>query len=213
MVDELYRQIGQHRHDIRPILGFVGILAGAALINALFTYGARRVQSFLGARVSMDIRVTLYNKFNQLSLGYYDKRSTGTVMSRITNDSEQIWDFLAEGLPWLVSNSVGTGQHRDRAVPHELVAGPADACAGSVHLYAERLVYAARAQTLASRMAPDLEDVRVAEQLAERNAGCEGVRAGGSGERPLRRTATNRYLKPASRRTRCGRPTGRFSAC
>jgi len=107
MVDELYLQLKQGRTDIAPILGYVGILAGAALMIAVMTYGARRVQSFLGARVSMDVRVTLYNKFNQLSLGYYDKRSTGTVMSRITNDSEQIWDFLAEGLPWLVSNSLG----------------------------------------------------------------------------------------------------------
>ncbi len=107
MVDELARQLRENRHDIRPILVYVGILAGGALLTAVLTYGARRVQSFLGARVSMDVRVTLYNKFNQLSLGYYDKRSTGTVMSRITNDSEQIWDFLAEGLPWLVSNSVG----------------------------------------------------------------------------------------------------------
>ncbi|HLJ54827.1 MAG TPA: ABC transporter transmembrane domain-containing protein, partial [Chthonomonadaceae bacterium] len=107
MVDELIRQVAHGRHDIRPIVGYIGLLASAALVTAALTYGARRVQSFLGARVSMDIRVTLYNKYNQLSLGYYDKRSTGTVMSRITNDSEQIWDFLAEGLPWLVSNSVG----------------------------------------------------------------------------------------------------------
>lgn len=106
MVDELKRQLDHNQHDLRPIISFVGILAGAALMNAVFTYGARRIQSFLGARVSMDIRVTLYDKFNQLSLGYYDKRSTGTVMSRITNDSEQIWDFLAEGLPWLVTNSL-----------------------------------------------------------------------------------------------------------
>jgi len=107
LVDELYHQLGTHRHDMRPIFIYVGILFAAALLSAVMTYGARRVQSFLGARVSMDIRVTLYDKFNQLSLGYYDKRSIGTMMSRVTNDSEQIWDFLAEGFPWLVSNSVG----------------------------------------------------------------------------------------------------------
>ncbi len=107
MVDEINTQTRQNHHDLLPIVRYIGLLFGAALLTAALTYASRRVQSFLGARVSMDIRVTLYNKFNQLSLGYYDKRSTGTVMSRITNDSEQIWDFLAEGLPWLVSNSVG----------------------------------------------------------------------------------------------------------
>lgn len=112
MVDELYHQLGAvnprtgaHPHDLNPILFYVALLFLSTLANAGLTYAARRVQSFLGARVSMDIRITLYNKFNQLSLGFYDKRSTGTVMSRITNDSDQLWDFLAEGLPWLVQNS------------------------------------------------------------------------------------------------------------
>ena len=82
----------------------VGIIAGAAVGSALCQYFGRRINAFLGTRISMDIRLAVYDKFTQLSLGYYDKRSIGTVMSRITNDADQLWDFLTEGVPWFIMN-------------------------------------------------------------------------------------------------------------
>ena len=39
-------------------------------------------------------------------MAYYDKRSTGSLMSRVTNDADNLWDFLADGIPWFVSNTV-----------------------------------------------------------------------------------------------------------
>ena len=106
IIDDIQEQTAHHTHNIRPIVGFVGILLIARLLTGIADYVGRRVAAFLGARVSMNVRVTLYNKFTQLSLGYYDKRSTGTVMSRITSDSEQIWDFLTDGAPWFFSNAI-----------------------------------------------------------------------------------------------------------
>lgn len=106
IIDNLVSQNVQHTHVIGPVVLFVAVLFAARLAGGGLDYVARRVAAYLGARVSMNIRVTLYSKFTQLSLGYYDKRSTGTVMSRITNDSEQIWDFLTDGAPWFVSNTI-----------------------------------------------------------------------------------------------------------
>lgn len=88
----------------RTLLGLVGLLICSRLVAACCTYAQRRLNSFLGARVLMDIRIRLYNKFSFLSMAYYDKRSTGSVMSRITNDSDQLWDFLSDGIPWFVNN-------------------------------------------------------------------------------------------------------------
>ena len=84
----------------------VGILAISKVFVAGVTYGQRRLNPWLGGRITMDIRMRLYHKFNQLSLAYYDKRSTGSMMSRVTNDADNLWDFIAEGLPWLVSNTL-----------------------------------------------------------------------------------------------------------
>lgn len=83
---------------------WVGVLAIFRIGVAFLQYAQRRLSSWLGARTLMDIRIALYTKFNLLSLGYYDKRSVGSVMSRITNDADQLWDFLTEGIPWFVNN-------------------------------------------------------------------------------------------------------------
>ena len=86
------------------VILMVGILAVAQLISAVLQYFQRRLNAWLGARILVDIRLAVYEKFQQLSLGYYDKRSIGSVMSRITNDSDALWDFLTDGIPWFVSN-------------------------------------------------------------------------------------------------------------
>lgn len=90
----------------QQILLLVGVLAGTRLLAAVFTYLQRRLNPWIGGRVSKDIRVALYHKYNEFSMAYYDKRSTGSLMSRVTNDADNLWDFLADGIPWFVSNIV-----------------------------------------------------------------------------------------------------------
>ena len=91
------------------IVFFVGILAVTRVIASVLLYAQRRLNSWIGARTLMDIRIALFNRFNQLSLSFYDKRSTGSVMSRVTNDADNLWDFLMDGAPWFVSNFLTLG--------------------------------------------------------------------------------------------------------
>ena len=104
MVDTLINKGGNPDSAFRTIIHLVGALIGFRLAAAGCQYGQRRLSSWLGARVLMDIRIKIYNKFNFLSMAYYDKRSTGSVMARITNDADQLWDFLTDGIPWFVNN-------------------------------------------------------------------------------------------------------------
>ena len=91
-------------HPLLPVIQMVGFLVFLRIIGGGLQYAQRRLNSWLGARLLMDIRVSIYEKFNSLSLGYYDKRSVGSVMSRITSDSDNLWDFLTDGVPWFMSN-------------------------------------------------------------------------------------------------------------
>lgn len=98
--------------NLTPVVWFVMLYAGSRVIAAVFMYGQRRLNSWLGARVLMDIRLAMFDKLSLLSLSYYDKRQTSSVMSRITNDADHLWDFLADGLPWFISTLLalfGTG--------------------------------------------------------------------------------------------------------
>ncbi len=88
--------------DLRPVIFFVMLFAASRLVAAGFMYGQRRLNSWLGARVLMDIRLAMFDKLSLLSLSYYDKRQTSSVMARITNDADHLWDFLADGIPWFI---------------------------------------------------------------------------------------------------------------
>lgn len=88
----------------RTLAGLVAALLGFQVLAGGCQYAQRRLNAWLGARVLMDIRIKIYDKFNFLSMAYYDKRSTGSVMARITNDADQLWDFLSDGIPWFVNN-------------------------------------------------------------------------------------------------------------
>ena len=48
-----------------------------------------------GSTVSRDIRHRTYEHLHKLSLSFFSKRPTGTLVTRITSDSDRIWDFVA----------------------------------------------------------------------------------------------------------------------
>jgi ATP-binding cassette subfamily B protein len=52
--------------------------------------------------VTTDIRAQLYRRLEMLSLQFYDKRSVGGLISRVSRDAEMMQDFLVDGLPYLI---------------------------------------------------------------------------------------------------------------
>lgn len=84
------------------VLGLVGV--------RLLGWGAEWVHgwtvTWLGARVTADIRSRLYRQLELLSLQFYDKRQVGAVMSRVTRDAGRLQDFLVDGMPYLIINGL-----------------------------------------------------------------------------------------------------------
>ena len=76
-------------------LVILGIVYTAA---ALFTW----LQTFLMVRVSLktirSLRQDLYDKFQTLSLRFFDKRTHGDLMSRVTNDIESLNNALSQSV-------------------------------------------------------------------------------------------------------------------
>jgi len=56
------------------------------LIRGVFLYGQQYLMSYIGQRVVIDIRKAVFEKIQRLSLSFYDKNKTGTIMSYVTND-------------------------------------------------------------------------------------------------------------------------------
>ncbi len=67
---------------------------------------------WLGENIIYDVRTRVYRYLQMLSLSFYDRRRTGELMSRVTNDSANIRAFLVNGIPTLLVNTltmVGVG--------------------------------------------------------------------------------------------------------
>lgn len=81
---------------------FLLVLSQLAL-NLIQMARGRNV-AFLSRNVAVDIRQRLFEKLQQLSLTFYDKRNVGSIMSRMTNDTGALYDVLVDGIPITVNN-------------------------------------------------------------------------------------------------------------
>lgn len=77
------------------------IIAGLAvtyLIRAFCSWIRLRYMSVLGELVAGDLRRQVYNHMQKLSLKFYSKKQTGSLISRVSSDSDRLWDFIAFGV-------------------------------------------------------------------------------------------------------------------
>jgi len=85
------------------------IASGIVLVfflRAIFLYGQTYLMSYIGQKVIIDIRETVYRHLQRLSLSYYEKRQTGQLMSYITNDVAAVQGALVESMIELVQEGM-----------------------------------------------------------------------------------------------------------
>lgn len=75
-------------------------------LRGIFTYGQGYLMSYIGNRVIIDIRGKVYDRLQHLSLSYFDKRKTGTLMSKLTNDIGALQTAIVDNFVNLVKEAV-----------------------------------------------------------------------------------------------------------
>ena len=94
------------QHGIALLGWLVLALAASSILSTALQVWRNRLTAWLGGKVSFDIRATLYEKLQWLSMRYYDRHPAGAIISRLTQDSGGVQDLLAFGLPFLVANLI-----------------------------------------------------------------------------------------------------------
>lgn len=79
------------------------ILIGLYLISALFNFIQSWLMTDVTQQVTYGLRRDLSTKINKLPLGYFDKRTYGEVLSRVTNDVDTVSQNLNQSLTQIVS--------------------------------------------------------------------------------------------------------------
>ncbi len=78
----------------------------AHLLKVLFTYLDLLYFQNIAFKIVQDMRVEVYEHVQKLSLSFFDRTPIGTLVSRITNDTEAIKDFYVSVLSTFVKNIV-----------------------------------------------------------------------------------------------------------
>jgi ATP-binding cassette, subfamily B, bacterial MsbA len=95
--------------DFGLALFYIACLLGTSgLVNAL-TSVEMYLEQWVGQRVVYDLRAQLYDHLQSQSMSFYDANQTGQLMSRVTNDVNQVQMFLTQGLARLVNTVVTIG--------------------------------------------------------------------------------------------------------
>ena len=97
--------LGAIFRNIQPVAIALSVAVGALLAvhitREIFTIFQQRLGAWLTFRIAANIRAHVYQHLHNLSIRFFDKRTTGTVISHITEDSERLQDFMLEGLSFL----------------------------------------------------------------------------------------------------------------
>jgi subfamily B ATP-binding cassette protein MsbA len=85
--------------DRNAILNFAVIsVAVITIIDSISSYVETYIMSSIGQWVAHDIRRTVYHHIERLSLGYYDQKQTGDLLTRMTNDIDAIQNLITSAL-------------------------------------------------------------------------------------------------------------------
>jgi ATP-binding cassette, subfamily B, bacterial len=91
-------------------LGALDVIVAVFLFSALVNWGATYVQTYLvnwvGERALQDLRLRIFRHLQSLSVGFYARRKTGVLISRITNDVEALDQLVTDGVVTLFSSSL-----------------------------------------------------------------------------------------------------------
>ncbi|SEL27426.1 ATP-binding cassette, subfamily B [Paenibacillus sp. cl141a] len=81
-------------------------LAGLYLLSSLFAYIQQYVMAGVAQRTVYDLRKDVYNKLGRLPLKYFDARTHGETLSRVTNDMDNISSTLQQSLTQMITSVV-----------------------------------------------------------------------------------------------------------
>jgi len=76
---------------------FLAGLAGVYTLMQLVNVGDNFIRHALGEKFILDLRIRLYAYLQRLSLSFFERTSTGELMSRITNDLAALEHFVTHG--------------------------------------------------------------------------------------------------------------------
>ena len=76
----------------------VAAMAGLYLVRQAAAHVRLRLMAVLGEWVARDLRAELYEHIQHSSLSFFSRKKTGSLIARVTADTDRLWEFIAFGV-------------------------------------------------------------------------------------------------------------------
>jgi ATP-binding cassette subfamily B protein len=97
-------QIDQGDKPGLELLGLAVLVAG--VLRLTLTVVRRLVAGRVSLGVEVDLRASMYERFQELELAFFDRQQTGQLMSRATVDLQSVRFFLGYGLVFMIQSAL-----------------------------------------------------------------------------------------------------------
>lgn len=98
--DEIYKSF------LQGLLIIGGIYLTLALLKGLFMFLMRQTLIVMSRLIEFDLRNEVYNHYQELDQAFYKRRSTGDLMSRITEDVNRVRMYLGPAIMYFINLSM-----------------------------------------------------------------------------------------------------------
>ncbi len=92
--------------DFEYILQILLILGGLYIISAFFSYIQQFIMVGVAQKTVFDMRKDINDKLSRLPLKFFDSRTHGEILSRVTNDVDTISNTLQQSITQLITSAI-----------------------------------------------------------------------------------------------------------
>lgn len=91
--------------DFEKIAGILLTVLGLYVLSSMFMFVEGWLMSNISQRLTYDIRKDISKKINILPMGYFEQRTVGETLSRVTNDVDTLGQSLNQSFTQIIVNS------------------------------------------------------------------------------------------------------------
>jgi len=95
---------GVGHRDLRALVEVGAALVGALALNAAANYAFLRLSGRIGQAALLDLRMLLFRHVQELSLSFFERYTSGRIISRLTSDVDALNELLATCLTSVVTS-------------------------------------------------------------------------------------------------------------
>ena len=100
LVDDILRPVESGRITDASfwLWAVIGSLAAVWSISEFISFLRLRIMALTGEKIATKLREDIYSHMQKLSLSFFGSRTTGSLITRVSSDTDRLWDFVTFGV-------------------------------------------------------------------------------------------------------------------